>query len=239
MRLMGQPSADELLTKSPSEIRSVSGIFVDEGARQSVKMRFAWKHPDRWSWFHFEPPLSGVVTDGTTKVVVDEGTAAIVTTQGRVNTTHRLRSLLDPRLFDMEGWDNGPVRAGEACGREAWLFHAEAKIEGKETTEIAIDSDTGIMLFMRSPNRYLGFEEIEIGQPMADEVFTWRGPTEERPIGTAFVSRLPGQPWHISWQVSARRRFVFDMDSPSFEDVEDARAWASDRALKVVVRDDT
>lgn len=94
-------------------------------------MRFAWATPDKWVWVHQAEPPAGAITDGTTNVIVEDGVAVLVTEEGEVHTTHRLRNLLQPRGYDFEGWKLGPVSAGTLIGRQAWSSHLRQRWRGR------------------------------------------------------------------------------------------------------------
>ena len=232
------PSAHDLVrgvgVKPPT---TAIGVYRNVDARNHVHMRFAYKVPDKWSWFHVDPPASGFVSDGTTHVVVEDGSAAVVTTEGRVGTTNRLRNLFRPERFHWDGWRLSEVSKGVAIGRTAWLLSAEPSIPDKATTELAFDQATGVILSMQGDGYYLGFDELALDEPIDDGVFVWDGPVEPRKIGTVFIDNA-SKGWGGSWQVSVRRRSVYDLDSPAGLSLEQLRAWAEERADKVFVRED-
>lgn len=235
-----QPLASRELFAGVGMKRSstMRGVYVDRGDRQNVRARFAFEGANRWSWMLSEDPAAGFVSDGRTHAVIDEGTAAIVSTKGRVATTHRLGALLKPRLFDVQGWELSEPLASVALGRPAWVVSATpaSTVEGKETMEIAFDQQSGIILFMRGEGRFLGFEEVALDEPIPEEVFTWTGPVEERRIGTCYVSPDKGDPTClVSWQVSVGGRPAYVRDE-RFRSKAEAMKWAEEHALEIISR---
>ncbi len=233
------PSAQDLVrgvgVKPPN---SAAGIYRNVDPRNYVHMRFAYEEPDKWSWFHVGPPASGFVSDGTAHVVVEDGSAAIVTTEGEVHTTHRLRNLFNPRTFHWDGWRLSEVSGGAAIGRPAWLLIAEPTMPGKKTTELAFDKATGVILFMQGDGQYLGFDELTLDEPITDDAFVWDGPVEPRKIGHVNIIKQRDGTCTTSWEVSARRRWVYTLRGPVTNSLEDSRAWAEERAEQVFVREE-
>ena len=232
------PSAQDLVRgvglKPPG---TATGIYRNVDDRNHVHMRFAYRAPNRWSWFHVDLPLSGFVSDGTTHVVVEEGSAAIVTTEGDVHTTHRLRNLFNPRAFDWNGWRLREVSRHTAIGRPAWMLRAEPTMPGKAVTEQAFDQSSGVLLFMKTNGNYLGFDELTINEPIEDDVFRWHGPIARRRIGTVHISK-GARGYSGSWQVSVRGRLLYSLEAPANLMLDDLRAWAEERAEEVLVRED-
>jgi hypothetical protein len=236
---LGVPSAFDLFSGThltpPASLR---GIYVDRGDREYIRVRVAYQAPCAWSWFHADAPPSGFVSDGNLRVVVEDGSAAVITTEGAVHTSSRLTSLLNPRLFTWDGWElSVPVESTE-LGRPSWVVRSMTTIPGKEATTSAFDAETGIVLFMRSNSGYLGFEQIELNEPIDNAIFKWQGPVDERKIGVGFVTRRADGMWECSWQITVRQRSVFDLSSPGFASSGEATEWAECRSLKVVVRED-
>jgi hypothetical protein len=110
---------------------------------------------------------------------------------------------------------------------------------GKSQMEMAFDQDTTVMLFMRGHGRYLGFQELILNEPIADEAFAWDGPVEQRQIGVGYICPDPSSSrWGVSWQISVRDRFIYSLDSPPFDTRVDATTWAEEHATQVVARDE-
>lgn len=232
------PSAHDLVRgvglKPPT---TAAGVYRNVDARNHVHMRFAYEAPDKWSWFHVEPPASGFVSDGKTHVVVEEGSAAIVTTEGEVHTTYRLSNLLNPRGFHWDGWRLSAVSEGVAVGKPAWLLRAEPTMPDKAATDLAFDQATGVLLFMKGGGYYLGFDELTLDEPIDDGVFIWDGPVGPRKIGVVYISK-GSNGFGASWQVNVRRRGVYDLESPAGLSLDELRAWGEERAEEVFVRED-
>jgi hypothetical protein len=237
---LGVPSALDLFSGTDlTPPASLRGIYVNRDNRQDIRMRVAYQAPCAWSWFHADAPPSGFVSDGNLRVVVEDGSAAVITTEGTVHTSSRLMSLLNPRLFTWDGSElSVPVESIE-LERPSWVVRSTATIPGKEPITSAFDAETGIVLFMRSKSHYLGFQQIELNEPIDNAIFTWQGPVDERKIGVGFVARRADGMWDCSWEITVRQRSVFDLSSSSFPSSAKATAWAECRSLKVVVREDT
>ncbi|MGI8774522.1 MAG: hypothetical protein ACR2KQ_05845 [Actinomycetota bacterium] len=199
-------------------------------------MRFIWAAPNKWMWVHAAEPAAGAITDGTTNVIIEDGVAVLVTDQGEVGTTHRLRNLLRPRGYDFEGWELGPVSAGTAIGRSAWFFNSKPTIEGKIDHELAFDAESGVILFMRSDESYLGFEELELDVEISDETFRWTGPVEPRKVGSALVIHEDDGTHSVLWEISVRGRSMFHQDGPTGLTKDEALAWGEERAARTHIR---
>lgn len=235
---MTVPTASDLVTEKflrpPTTAR---GVYLDRRPGHSdVHMRFVWAAPNQWVWLHKAEPAAGAITDGTTNVIVEDGVAVVVTDQGEVGTTHRLRNLLRPRGYDFEGWELGPVSAGMAIGRSAWFFTSTPTIEGKVAHELAFDAESGVILFMRSDEAYLGFEELVLDEETPDVAFRWDGPVEPRKVGRALVIPEEDDKYSVIWEVSVRGRPMFHQDGPAGITRDEAVAWGERRAAKTMVR---
>lgn len=199
-------------------------------------MRFAWAAPDRWVWMHQANPVTGAITDGATNVIVVDGMAVVVTDQGEVGTTHRLRNLIQPRGYDFEGWELGPVTAGTAIGRSAWFFFSTPTKPGKVAHEVAFDAESGVILFMRTDESYLGFENLELDKEIPDETFRWAGPIGLRKVGSALVIREDDGTYSVLWDISVRGRPMFHQNGPTGLTKDEAVAWGEERAARTHVR---
>ena len=138
----------------------------------------------------------------------------------------------------MEGWELPEPTESVELGRPVWLVTSTPAptMEGKQAHEVAFDQETGIMLFMRSENRYLGFEEIALNEPTPKEVFTWTGPVEERRIGVCYVSPNRDDPSCLaSWQVQGAAGWHYVRDE-RFRSKAEAMRWAEEHAVEVVSR---
>jgi hypothetical protein len=217
--------------------RTARGIYLDRRpGHEDVHMRFVWAAPNKWVWMHNEEPLAGAITDGTTNVIIEDGIAILVTDDGEVGTTHRLRNLLRPRGYDFEGWELGPVSAGTLIGRPAWFFSSTPTMSGRTAHELAFDADSGVILCMRTVESYLGFEELELDAEIPDETFQWDGPVERRRIGRALVIPEEDGMFSVTWEVSVRGRPMFDQQGPGGISWDEAVAWGEERAATTVVR---
>jgi hypothetical protein len=237
---MAIPTAADLLAerflRPPKTAR---GIYLDRRpGHADVRMRFVWATPSRWVWMHLGEPAAGALTDGTTNVIVQDGAAAVVTTSGEVVTSHRLGNLFRPRNYDFSDAVSGPVTAGTAVGRQAWTFRAEPTTPGKSAVEVAFDTGSGVILFLRTDDSYLGFEELELDEDIPADTFRWSGPVEPRPVGTALVIPEVGGTHSVLWEVSVRGRPVFHHDGPSGVTKDEAIAWGEERAARTYLRGD-
>lgn len=186
---MTVPTATDLITerflRPPTTAR---GVYLDRRpSHDDVHMRLVWAAPNKWVWMHTAEPAAGAITNGMTNIIIEEGAAVVITDEGEVGTTHRLRNLLRPRGYDFEGWELGPVSAGTAVGRSAWFFSVTPTMPGKAAHEVAFDAESGVILFMRSDEYYLGFEVLQLDEVIPDETFQWDGPVEPRKVGQALV----------------------------------------------------
>ncbi len=235
---MTVPTASDLVTEKflrpPTTAR---GIYLDRRPGHSdVHMRFIWASPNKWMWVHAAEPAAGAITDGTTNVIIEDGVAVLVTDQGEVGTTHRLRNLLRPRGYDFEGLELGPVSAGTAIGRSAWFFNSKPTIEGKTAHELAFDAESGVILFMRSDDAYLGFEDQVLDEEIPDDAFRWNGPVEPRKIGRALVIPEDDGTYSVIWEVSVRGRPMLHQQGPGGISRDETVGWGEDRAARTVVR---
>jgi hypothetical protein len=231
------PTASDLVTeKFLRPPRSARGVYLDRRpGHNDIHMRFIWAAPNKWVWMHAAGPAAGAMTDGTTSVIVEGGVAVLVTDRGHVSTTHRLINLLKPRGYDFEGWELGPVSAGAAIGRSAWLFNSTPMVQGKTAHELAFDAESGVILFMRSDEAYLGFEELVLDTEIPDDEFRWAGPVEPRKIGRALVIPEDDGSYSVIWEVSVRGRPMFDQQGPGGISRNEAVAWGEERAATTVV----
>lgn len=196
-------------------------------------MRFVWASPNKWVWVYAEGPLTGAMTDGTTKVIIENGVAVLVTDEGKVHAGNRLTNLFRPRTFDYEGWELGPVTNGTVIGRAAWLFTTTPSMQGKAAHEVVFDADSGVILCMRTEEAYLGFEELELDQEIPDETFQWDGPIEPLKVGTATVIPEIDGSYSVFWEVS---RGLFHHDGPRSVSKDEAIAWGEARAAHIHFR---
>ena len=199
-------------------------------------MRFAWEWPDKWLWVHVAAPLAGAITDGTINVIVEDGVAVLVTDEGGVITAHRLTNLLQPRNYDFEGSELGPVTGGTHIGRQAWFFTAQSSKPGRRPHEVVFDADSGVLLCMRSEDSYLGFEELELDVDIPADTFRWSGPVAARKIGHASVVPDDDGTFMILREVSVRGRPMFYQNGPGGLSRNDAIAWGEERAALTKVR---
>ncbi len=235
---MSVPEAQDLVAEKflrpPIAAR---GVYLDRRqGRADVHMRFVWAAPDRWVWMHHAEPLAGAMTDGTTNVIVEDGVAVLVTTEGRVGTTHLLLNLLRPSGYDFEGWEMGPVSARTHIGREAWIFSVTPTMAGKAPHELVFDADSGVILCMRTDNFYLGFKELYLDETIPDETFRWHGPVEPRKLGHALVISEENGTHSVIWQVSVRGRPMFDAQGPRGISRDEAVIWSEERAVEAIIR---
>jgi len=234
---MSVPTAADLVTEKflrpPITAR---GVYLDRRpGHKDVHMRFVWASPDKWVWMHAAEPLAGALTDGITNVIVENGVGVLVTNEGEVGTTHRLRNLLGPSGYDFEGWELGPVSAGTHIGRSAW-FTSTPTMSGKAAHEVVFDADSGVILCMRSDGTYVGFEELELDEEIPDETFRWTGPVEPRKIGRALVIPEGDGTRSVIWEVSVRGRPMCHQNGPARISRDEAIAWGEKRAAKTIVR---
>lgn len=235
---MSVPTASDLVAEKflrpPTTAR---GVYLDRRpGHNDVHMRFVWAAPNKWVWLYKAEPAAGAITDGTANVIVEDGVAVAVTDQGEVETTHRLRNLLRPRGYDYEGWELGPVSAGTALGRSAWFFTSTPTIEGKAAHELAFDAESGVILFMRTDESYLGFDELELDVEIPDETFRWTGPIEPRKVGSALVIHEDDGTYSVLWEISVRGRSMFHQDGPAKLTKDEALAWGEERAARTHIR---
>lgn len=237
---MQVPTASDLVAEKflrpPTTAR---GIYLDRRpGRDDVHMQFVWAAPDKWVWMHAAEPTAGAMTDGTTSTIVEDGVAALVTKEGHVGTTHRLRNLLQPRGYDYTGWELGLVSAGTVIGRRAWVMSATPTMAGKMPHELVFDAESGVILCMRTDESYLGFEELFLDEEIPDEAFRWKGPKEQRKIGRAVVIPEDDGTYSVIWAISVRGRPMFDQQGPAGISKDEAVAWGEERAARTVVRDE-
>lgn len=239
---MTVPTASDLITeKFLRPPTSARGVYLDRRpGHKDVHMRFIWAAPNKWMWMHATEPAAGAITDGTTNVIVEDGVAVLVTDQGEVSISHRLRNLLQPSGYDYDGWELGSVSAGTAIGRRAWITSAnpDPGVPGKAAHELVFDAESGVILFMRTGDVYLGFEELALNEDIEDEAFRWNGRIEPREIGNAFVARDRQGGYTVSWQVAVRGRPMFHQEGPDRVTRDEAVAWGEARALSTQIRDE-
>lgn len=235
---MQVPAAQDLVAeKFLRPPRTARGIYLDRRpGHEDVHMRFAWAAPNKWVWMHEAEPLAGAITDGSKNVIVEDGVAVLITEEGEVGTTYRLRNLLQPRGYGFEGWELGPVSAGTLIGRSAWFFSSTPTMSGKTAHEVVFDADSGVILCMRSDGAYLGFEELELNEEISDEAFEWGGPVEPQKVGRALVIPEDDGTYSVIWEVSVRGRPMFDQQGPGGISRDEAIAWGEERASRTVVR---
>lgn len=235
---MQVPAAQDLVAeKFLRPPRSARGIYLDRRpGHQDVQMRFVWAAPNKWIWMQEAEPLAGAMTDGTTNVLIEDGVAVLVTDQGEVGTTHRLRNLLQPSGYDFERWELGPVSAGTHISRSAWFFSSTPMMSGKTAHEVVFDADSGVILCMRGDGTYLGFEELELDEGTPDETFRWNGPVNPRKVGRALVIPEGDGTYSVIWEVSVRGRPMFHQQGPPGISRDEAIPWGEERAARTVVR---
>ena len=235
---MQVPAAQDLVAeKFLRPPRTARGVYLDRRpGHDDVQMRLAWAAPDKWLWMHKADPLAGAVTDGTTNVIVEDGVAVLVTDDGEVGTTHRLRNLLRPRGYDFEGWELGPVTAGTLIGRSAWFFSVTPTLEGKAAHEVVFDAESSVLLCMRADEFYLGFEELELDEDIPETTFQWTGPVEPRRIGSALVIHEDAGHYSVLWEISVRGRSMFHHDGPAGLTKDEAVGWGEERATRTQIR---
>lgn len=239
---MTVPTASDLVAeKFLRPPTTAHGVYLDRRpGHNDVHMRFIWAAPNKWVWMHKTEPAAGAITDGTKNVIVEDGVAVLVTDQGEVGTTHRLRNLLRPSGYDYAGWEMGSVSAGTAIGRRAWITSANPApgVPGKAAHELVFDAESGVILLMRTGDAYLGFEELALNEDISEEVFRWSGPFEPRKVGKAFVARDRDGGYRVSWQVAVRGRPMFHQNGPDRVTKDEAVAWGEARASSTQIRDD-
>jgi hypothetical protein len=230
------PSSRDLvngrLLKPPNSAR---GIFLDrQSGKHAVRMRFVFAASNRWIWLHSDGEDSGAISDGNTHVVVSEGTAVLVTHEGEVCTSSRFMCLLNPMRFDFSKTRLGPAQLGERLGRDAWVLPSP----GKGCDELAFDRDTGVLLYMKSSDQYLGFEELILDDVVDDGIFSWAGPIEPRKIGTTIVFPEEAGTYSAIWEISIRGRAVYSLNAPTGMTRKEALDWGESRATRTLVRPD-
>lgn len=217
--------------------RSARGLYLDRRpGYDDVHMRFVWAQPDRWLWMHKAEPPAGAITDGTTNVIVEDGVAVVVTDEGEVNITHRLTNLFQPSGYDYSSWEFGPVSAGVAIGRRAWITSATPSVPGKDAHDIVFDVESGVLLFMRTEESYLGFEELELDEDITDETFRWSGSIEPQKVGSALVIPDEHGTYSAIWEISVRGRPMFHQDGPARMTQDEAVGWCEARAARIQIR---
>jgi hypothetical protein len=200
-------------------------------------MCFAFSSPNRWLWMHVHEPPTGGLTNGSTNIVVEDGVAIVATKEGTIAVTHRLRALLDPQLFDLEGWTLSPAASTTVIGRSARTSTATPKAPGKLPCELAFDEESAALLYMRTEDSFLGFEELELDVEIPDQNFRWAGPFRLRKAGTASIDLDAEGTYSALWEISVRGRRVFFENSPSALTKDEAIAWSEERAEIINLRE--
>ena len=220
--------------RKPDRVR---GVYVDRRPEQNIRARFTYAERDRYRWLTDEQSPSGLMSDGRTHVLMQNGIAVLVTTDGKVSITHRFRNLLNPSSFHLDDWQVGDVERGAIAARDVWVVEARPTMPGKEPTTHSFDQETGIILAMSGGPQFTGFEEIEFDLYIDDETFSWEGPVERRPIGVGYVSEREGA-WSVSWQIHFPELAAGYHRKENFGSKHEAVAWTEERAPEVVVRKD-
>ena len=234
---MSVPSAVELVTGRDHTLPdSARGIYLDRRRNRSdVHMRFTHGRPNRWLWLHKDEPFAGAMSDGLTRVILEDGVAVHVTRTGDITTTHRLENLFTPSLFDFSDYIFGDVLEGDACQRPAWLVSATTSTSSKSSLELAFDQESRILIHMQAPDAFLGFEQLELNCPLDLAEFTWAGPVEPRKVGAALVKRDLGDRYSAVWEIAIRGRTVFHESGPTGMSRDEAVAWAESRAARIEI----
>ena len=102
--------------------------------------------------------------------------------------------------------------------------------------EVVFDADSGVILCMRNDGSYLGFEELELDEPLPPETFKWSGPVEPRKIGSALGVPEEDGTFSVGWDVSVRGRGVFHQQGLGGVSREEAISWGEVRAAITHVR---
>jgi hypothetical protein len=200
-------------------------------------MRFTYAAPDRWVWLHHDGAPSGVITDGTTHVLIEDGVGVLSTMTGKVESSHKLMNLLNPMWMSWEDTELSDPIEGEAVGRSAWLISATPHAPGKVPVELAFDQRSGVLLYLKSPDSYLGFEELFLDEELHDETFRWDGPIDKRKVGTALVIPHEDGTYSVHWEISIKGRSMYHADGPAQVTRDAAVAWGEERAARTSIRE--
>jgi hypothetical protein len=106
----------------------------------------------------------------------------------------------------------------------------------KTAHELAFDAEYGVILFMRSDEAYLGFEELTLDDELPDDAFRWDGPVEHRKVGRALVTPEEDGTYSVIWEISVRGRSMFHQDGPAGITKDEAVAWGEERATMTTIR---
>jgi hypothetical protein len=152
---------------------ALRGTFVDRGREMDVAFRPPFSYRVNEEGVRLE------VTDGESTVIADAETVTKYATRTCV-VNNNLRGFIHPRRFLLSGGDlarRAPLKKPETAailGRSAWI----ASVSGhghKPALRLSIDSETGMILEMETPDEFAGFAAIEFGVVLSDELFTWEG----------------------------------------------------------------
>jgi hypothetical protein len=115
--------------------------------------------------------------------------------------------------------------------------HARTTSAGEPLVELAFDRECGVLLYLKTPEMYWGFESLVLNEPCEPGTFSWHGPTLERRRGTAVVTRDPDTGSFLAyWEINIRGRNAYALTAPDGMTFERAWKWGEQRAAKVVIR---
>jgi hypothetical protein len=156
----------------------------------SLRGRFV---EDRYSLdVSYRPPMSfhvvrdggdvTEITDGTTTVLVKDGRATAHDTE-RLVVHNGMRSFVMPWKFTSAGYIQQSRQLSDITGelilnRHAWAVRVSGQ-DGKPDVDVCIDAETGMVLTMRAPGRFAGFESLDVGVDLPDELFIWNGAIDD------------------------------------------------------------